>query len=92
LAGDFSLRFKNKGLQMTASMLDQILFDLSCGHTVVLGRLEHKASWTCEREDCGKKTDLTEGPYKATLAHDLDTASQIDLQEKARGVVVKRLG
>jgi Mrp family chromosome partitioning ATPase len=75
---------------MTTSMLDQKLFNLSCGHTVVLGRLENQSVWTCET--CSKKTDLTAEPHKKTLEHDLDTATQIDLQAKQRGEAVIRLG
>jgi hypothetical protein len=73
---------------MTTSMLDQMMFDLSCRHTVVLGRLEKQGLWTCKT--CGKKTDLTAEPFKSTLDHDFDTATQIDLQEKAKGEAVTR--
>ena len=77
----------NKGKRsMTISMLDQFLFDLSCGHPVVLGRLADAKNWTCEQ--CQKTADLSSDPYKATL----DTANQIDLQEKAKGNTVTRLG
>jgi hypothetical protein len=79
---------KEKSL-MTTSMLDQRLFNLSCGHAVVLGRLEKQKLWTC---DCGKKTDLTQEPYKSDLAHELDTATQMDLQAKQKGETVTRSG
>ena len=75
---------------MTISMLDQMLFMLSCRHEVVLGRLEGHTKWTCEQ--CGKETDLSLDPFKAALAKDLDTAEQIDLQHKERGQTVERLG
>ena len=74
---------------MTISMLDQMLFQLSCGHTVVLGRLTHCKTWTCET--CARPTDLSADPYKAALEHDLDTANQIDLQAKARGETIQRI-
>jgi hypothetical protein len=74
---------------MPVSMLDQMLFNLSCGHQVVLGRLADAKNWTCEQ--CQKATDLSSGPYKAALDKDLDTANQIDLQEKAKGSTVTRL-
>jgi transcription elongation factor Elf1 len=76
-------------MKTTISMLDQTLFELSCGHTVVLGRLAHSKTWTCET--CGKSTDLSADPYKAALAHDLDTANQIDAQARARGEILERL-
>jgi hypothetical protein len=75
---------------MTISMLDQMLFTLSCRHEVVLGRLEGRSKWTCEQ--CGKETDLGSDRFKAELAEDLDTANQIDLQHKERGETVERLG
>jgi len=74
---------------MPISMLDQMLFNLSCDHKVVLGRLGGAENWTCEQ--CQKTTDLSYGPYRATLDKDLDTANQIDLQEKAKGNTVTRL-
>jgi hypothetical protein len=75
--------------KMAISMLDQMLFQLACGHTVVIGRLAHMPNtWTCE---CGKVTDLSADPCKAALEHDLDTANQIDLQAKARGETIERL-
>jgi hypothetical protein len=55
----------------------------------VLGRLAHSKTWTCET--CGKSTDLSADPYKAALAHDLDTANQIDAQARARGEILERL-
>jgi hypothetical protein len=70
-------------------MLDQMLFNLTCGHNVVLGRLEKQGVWACEV--CGKKTDLTVDPCKLLLEHDFDTATQIDLREKAKGKTVIRL-
>ena len=75
---------------MTISMLDQMLFNLSCGHEVVLGRLEKQRLWTCET--CGKKTDLTAAPHQTTLEHDFDTANQIDAHAKKKGETVNRLG
>ena len=71
-------------------MLDQILFPLICKHAVVLGRLQDKSSWTCA--ECGRETDLSSGPIKDLLEKDLDTANQIDLQEKEKGRTVERLG
>jgi hypothetical protein len=68
---------------MTISMLDQIIFNLRCGHHVVLGRLANKNRWTCK--DCGQETDFAAGPYKKALERDLDTATQLDLQAKVRG-------
>jgi ribosomal protein L37AE/L43A len=68
---------------MTTSMLDQIIFNLRCGHHELLGRLANKNVWTCE--NCGEETDLAAGPYKAAMDRDLFTASQIDLQAKLRG-------
>jgi hypothetical protein len=50
---------------MTTSMLDQMLFPLACKHTVVLGRLHGKSSWTCE--DCGRETDLSSSRFKDIL-------------------------
>jgi hypothetical protein len=76
-------------MKTTISMLDQMLFELSCGHTVVLGRLAHSKTWTCET--CSKSTDLNADPYKAALAHDLDTANQIAAQVRARGEIVEWL-
>jgi len=73
---------------MAISMLDQMLFPLSCGHDVVLGRLQGKESWTCET--CGKQTDLT-GAVRAALVQNFDTAVQI-FQAKERGEKVERLG
>jgi hypothetical protein len=75
---------------MAISMLDQMLFPLSCKHAVVLGRLENKPNWTCE--ECGQETDLSSGPFRDLLKKDLDTAHQIDLLEKAKGRTVERLG
>ncbi len=74
---------------MPISMFDQMLFTLSCGHEVVLGRLSNTQAWVCE--SCGKSTDLTKPPFKDTLLKDLDTALQIDLQAKERGEAVTRL-
>jgi Mrp family chromosome partitioning ATPase len=68
---------------MTTSMLDQIIFNLRCGHHVVLGRLANKSRWTCK--DCGEETDLAAEPYKKALERDLDTATQLDFQAKVRG-------
>ncbi|SFN02824.1 hypothetical protein SAMN05216573_10792 [Bradyrhizobium sp. Rc3b] len=63
------------------TMFDQYLFQLGCGHAVVLGRFQNAQSWT----NCGKNTDLTATPFRERLVHDLDTATQIDLQEKDKG-------
>jgi len=68
---------------MTTNMLDQRLFNLRCGHHVVLGRLANKISGPAKIAT--KKTDLAAEPYKAALERDLDTAMQIDLQAKDRG-------
>jgi ribosomal protein L37AE/L43A len=67
---------------MPTSMLDQKIFNLSCGHHVVLGRLANKNLWTCEH--CGEETDLAAEPYKTALERDFDTATQIDFQTKER--------
>lgn len=75
---------------MTISMLDQMLFPLSCRHTVVLGRLQNRPNWACE--ECGQETDLSVSPFRDLLEKDLDTAHQIDLQEKAKGRTIERLG
>jgi hypothetical protein len=75
---------------MAVSMLDQMLFPLECGHEVVLGRLSNLTKWVCE--SCGKETDLTKSPFRERLVQDLDTAVQIDLQEKERGETITRLG
>jgi hypothetical protein len=74
---------------MAISMLDQMLFQLACGHEVVLGRLTNLQSWVCET--CGNATDLTSEPYRSELVQDLDTAIQIDLQAKERGETINRL-
>ena len=75
---------------MAVSMLDQMMFQLGCGHEVVLGRLSNLTKWVCE--SCGKETDLTKSPFRERLVKDLDTAVQIDLQEKERGEANTRLG
>jgi hypothetical protein len=74
---------------MAISMLDQMLFHLACGHDVILGRMSNIETWVCET--CGKTTDLRAEPFKSRLEKDLDTAMQIDLQEKARGQTITRL-
>jgi hypothetical protein len=73
---DLALIKKPRLWAMTISMLDQMMFNLSCGHEVVLGRMANMESWACEA--CGNTTDLTAEPFKSRLAHDLDTAMQID--------------
>jgi hypothetical protein len=75
---------------MAVSMLDQMMFQLGCGHEVVLGRLSHLTKWVCE--SCGKETDLTKSPFREQLVQDLDTAFQIDLQAKERSEAITRLG
>jgi hypothetical protein len=72
----------------TITMFDQILFNLACGHQVVLGRLDGRNSWTCEV--CGKATDLRVEPYRAALEGDRDTADQIDKQARERGETIVR--
>jgi hypothetical protein len=67
----------------TITYFDQILFKLACGHVVVLGRLDGRDTWTCE--ECRKVTDLRVEPYRTELAHDRDTADQIDKQALQRG-------
>jgi hypothetical protein len=74
---------------MVISMLDQMLFRLACGHDVVLGRVANRKNWMCE--SCGKETDLSAEPFESKIEKDLDTATQIDLQQKARGEAVTRL-
>lgn len=70
------------------TMFDQLLFELSCGHLVVLGRLQGQDSWTCE--ECHHATDLTAPHVRERLTADFDTATQIDLQNKERGLMVVR--
>lgn len=74
---------------MAVSMFDQMLFKLACGHEVILGRMANLNEWVCEA--CGKKTDLTSEPFKSALVKDLNTATQMDLQEKAKGETITRL-
>jgi hypothetical protein len=73
---------------MVVSMFDQMMFKLSCGHEVVLGRLSNLQEWVCEA--CGQETDLTAEPFKSELLKDLDTAVQVDLQARAKGEQVTR--
>jgi len=68
---------------MAITMFDQMQFKLACGHVVVLGRLDEHDTWTCE--ECRKSTDLRLEPYRTELAHDRDTADQIDKQTLQRG-------
>jgi hypothetical protein len=75
---------------MAVSMLDQMTFQLDCGHEVVLGRLANLTRWVCG--SCGKETDLTKSPFRERLVKDLDAAVQIDLQAKERGETITRLG
>jgi len=75
---------------MTLSMFDQFLFRLSCGHDVVLGRLDGKDTWRCDEEGCGKVTDLRTEPFSTLLAKERDTADQIDKQARQRGETVRR--
>ena len=75
---------------MAVSMLDQMMFQLGCGHEVVLGRLSNLTRWVCE--SCGKETDLMQSPFRERLVKDLDTAVQVDLQAKERGEGITRLG
>jgi len=74
---------------MVVGMLDQMMFNLACVHEVVLGRMTNLKSWVCEA--CGKTTDLSAEPFKSRLKEDLDTAMQIDMQEKAKGQTITRL-
>ena len=73
---------------MAITMFDQSLFDLTCKHQVVLGRLNKAKTWTCET--CGTVTDLRIEPYRTTLDRDRDTAPQIDAQARQRGEKVVR--
>jgi hypothetical protein len=76
---------------MMLSMFDQMLFHLACGHTVVLGRLEKAATWTCEK--CGTTTDLRAEPHKQMLADNRRMASEFDKENLARGwTIVTRAG
>ena len=75
---------------MVLSMFDQMLFNLACGHTVVLGRLDKAETWKCET--CGMVTDLRFEPYSDRLAGERDTASDIDKRERASGKTVTRAG
>jgi hypothetical protein len=63
---------------MTITMFDQMQFTLPCGHVVVLGRLHDLQSWTCE--ECRIVTNLGVEPYASRVAHDRDTAGEIDKQ------------
>jgi hypothetical protein len=74
--------------QTENTMFDQILFPLSCGHSVTLWHLSNATTWKCQQEDCGKVTDLR--PHKTLLAHDWDTADQIDKQARDAGKTVVR--
>ena len=74
---------------MVVSMFDQMMFRLSCGHEVVLGRLSNLQRWVCEA--CGQETNLAAEPFKSELLKELDAALQIDLQEQAKGEQVTRL-
>lgn len=73
---------------MTITMFDQIMFNLACGHQVVLGRLNEVGAWTCEQ--CGNVTDLRVEPYRHALELDRDTADQIDKQARSRGETLRR--
>jgi transcription elongation factor Elf1 len=73
---------------MTITMFDQLPYNLACGHTVVLCRLDKAETWTCE--ECGKVTDLRVDPYRKELEHDRDTADQIDKRARERGETVVR--
>ena len=75
---------------MALSMFDQILFDLACGHSVVLGRLADAKTWTCA--ECGKLTELNAEPFRTELARDRDSARQIDIQAQQQGETVVRAG
>src|SRR5436190_18353418 len=75
---------------MTISQFDQMLFDLACGHQVVLGRLDKADTWTCEI--CGKVTELGVEPHRTELERDRDTAEQIDKQARERGETIERAG
>jgi hypothetical protein len=86
---DLALIKKPRLWAMTISMLDQMMFNLSCGHEVVLGRMANMESWACEA--CGNTTDLTAEPFKSRLARDLDTAMQIDVQKLQKGNTITRL-
>jgi hypothetical protein len=72
----------------TITHFDQMPFKLACGHSVVLGRLDGRNSGTCE--ECRKPTNLRNEPYRAELAHDRDTADQIDKQARQRGETLVR--
>lgn len=74
---------------MVASMLDQMMFRLACGHEVLLGRMTNLDHWVCE--SCGQETDLTAEPFRSALVKVLNTALQIDLEEKAKGETITRL-
>jgi hypothetical protein len=45
--------------------------------------------WVCEA--CGKTTDLSAEPFKSTLDKELDTAMQLDAQEREKGNTITRL-
>ena len=73
---------------MTLSLFDQMLYVLACEHTVVLGRLDNRDTWTCE--DCGGVTDLRIEPHRSSLISDRRTANQLDAQASKRGETVVR--
>jgi hypothetical protein len=77
---------------MTPTMrsYDTIRFNLAYKHTVVLGRLEKQDIWIWE--ECNVVTNLRSSPYREELAHDRDTADQIDKQARASGKAVVRAG
>ena len=74
---------------MVVSMLDQMMFRLACGDEVLLGRMTNLDRWVCE--SCGEETDLTAEPFRSTLVRELNTAVQIELEEKAKGETITRL-
>jgi hypothetical protein len=75
-------------MKKTLSMFDQMLFNLACGHAVVLGRLHDVNSWACE--ECRMVTNLRVEPHRSRLAQEWDTADQLDKQARERGEDIVR--
>jgi hypothetical protein len=72
----YGLYLWKRAMTPAMSSFDSTPFNLACGHAVVLGRLEKEDVWICEQ--CNVVTNLRSSPYREELAHDRDTADQID--------------
>jgi hypothetical protein len=73
---------------MTLSMFSAMLFKLSCGHVVVLGRLDKSDTWACEVYE--RATNLRDDSHRAQLEDARDIADQIDGKNRQRGKTVTR--